>query len=68
MYPLYLSIGVGYKRSSESVLQVYTFERAIKLFQLGGPSPFPSPPHPPIRLEKLIYSVNPGTRAENKRR
>ena len=28
-----------------------------------------SPPLPPIlRLEKLIYSVNPGTRAENKRR
>lgn len=69
MQPLYLSIGVGYKRSSGSVLQVYTFERAIKLFQLGGPSPLPSPSLPPIlRLEKLIYSVNPRTRAENKRR
>lgn len=54
MQPLYLSIGVGYKRSSGSVLQVYTFERAIKLFQLGGPL-LPSPPtDPPTRKAYLF--------------
>lgn len=69
MQPLYLSIGSRLQTIlgigiTSIYIYIYTFERAIKLFQLGGPSS----PLPPIRLEKLIYSVNPGTRAENKRR